>query len=249
MKQIIYILLTILIICTLFSCTTTTATNGILNEHASLEREYLEYDCKEILDDYSFSIDYTQGFLAVIIENKTDKVIQFDQNQSVYVCDGLSYRVVEGNTRVIDSAKVQPIISIGPHSAISIHLYNSENKLLPCSDGATLYSAVIKNGETEIIPLKLSERKITVDGPVREVIGKVSVEFSDWHWLFLGDSEAKILEALTEKANMSYSEGSYTLENVVYKKDWSPMSLLMYFNLLGYVDTITATAEVVIYKP
>lgn len=67
-----------------------------------------------------------------------------------------------------------------------------------------------------------------------------------WHPFFvlsLGDDDATIREKLENRARVEHGDGA-TIGEVRKTKSWSALSLLLYLNMLGYVENVRMTAPV-----
>ena len=80
------------------------------------------------------------------------------------------------------------------------------------------------------------------------IVGRVVVSGTIWHPLFIGGYKDTICKKLLKQAKAKYGE-DVTIADIDYEVRWRPyMSMLLYFDLLGYVQKYKATANVVVPK-
>lgn len=239
------ILLTALVCILLASCTT---------QGSASVYDPDDYDVVAVMSSYeddSVSVkavyDNISSQIHITITNKTDSFLKLDYNESAYVADGLSSKVCDGETKRIDIAKTQPLISIPPQSSIKRTVCNADdyNGKFSLKDSFTLYLAV-EEGDTPIY-CKL-DFVTTNEAETKDYVGTVSDSYTQWHFLFTGNTMQTVQERLLEKAKILYGTEEVHLENIIYNGKWSGASLLMYFNLLGYAEKVTASADVVITR-
>lgn len=182
----------------------------------------------------------------VVITNNTDSFLKLNYNESSYVSNGVSTRVVDGETRKIDNAKTQPLISIPPHSSITRVVCNPEssNAGFKLRDNFSLYLA-IEEGENTVyykLDFKPSEEKQEKN----IALGSVRTSFTVIHWFFTGSAKDKAGQRLLEAAASQYGYDVSTLylKNIQYTGSWHQSSLLLYMGLMGYVENVTASADV-----
>lgn len=241
------ILLSVLVCILLASCTT----------HGSASvYDPDDYDVVAVMSTYeddSVSVkavyDNISMQIHVTITNKTDNFLKLDYNESVFVANSLSSKVCDGETKKIDIAKTQPLISIAPNSSIKRTVCNADDSsngmFVPLKDTFTLYLTV-KDGDSSIY-CKL-DFVTTEKTENKDVLGTVSDSYTQWHFFFTGDTMQTVQERLLEKAKILYNTEQVHLENISYSAKWSGASLLLYFNLFGYAEKVTASADVVITR-
>ena len=239
------ILLTIFSFFLIVSCTTTT---GTIDEYQSGDEGVIIRTAAYKDDKVSVLSIYNNNSeqFEVVITNNTDSFLKLNYNESSYVSNGASTRIVDGETRKIDSARTQPLISIPPHSSITRVVCNpgSDNAGFKLKDTFSLYLA-IEEGEN-IIYCKLDFEP--GEGKLKESIalGSVKTSFTVIHWFFTGSTKDKVGQRLLEVAASQYGYDVSTLylKNIQYTGSWHQSSLLLYMGLMGYVENVTASADV-----
>ena len=243
------ILLTIFSFFLIVSCTTTT---GTIDEYQSgddlgstkvITRTSVYTDDKvSIFATYSSK----SGQFDVLILNNADSFLKLNYNESAYVSNGISTRVVDGETRRIDSTRTQPSISIPPHSSITRTVCNPEsfNAGFTLRDNFSLY-LVIEEGENTTyckLDFKPSEEELEES----TLLGSVETSFTLTHWFFTGNTKSEVAQRLLKEAVAQYGYDASTLylKDIQYTGTWQPTSLLLYFDFFGYVEKVTASADV-----
>lgn len=188
--------------------------------------------------------DTTKNYARVTIKNKTDNFLQLDYNQSSLVQFSESLRIVDGESRKIDSAKVQGNITIAPQSSVTRNIFLTDD--ISIQDGSVLYLAIVNGDTTHYCTINLDAK--VADNREKIVLGAVSDNFTLWHILFLGNTENSVKNRLMEKAIKKYGREDITLENINYEANWKITSLLLYFDMFGYIQKVTADATVVVYE-
>jgi hypothetical protein len=183
------------------------------------------------------------------IQNNTDSVLTLVVDLASFTTQaGVSNKLVTGETRVIDSNKPQPVITIPPKSNFNkdFYLVGSHNWVPNNFTGASfVFGYRINNNERFII---VSGNKIESQMVAKEqVLGTVTVKEQFWNFLFLNSVEGRrktLYEKALVEAVQKYGQ-SVTLKNVIYEGSWNGLSLLFYFSMLGFVEDASITASVV----
>lgn len=208
-------------------------------------------------DDLSISIsteytDLVPYYYTVMIKNNTDTLMSFDPNQCVAsAMVGGSIRLVDGETKKINVNLEQAKFPIAPGSYVSRDMYPvNDVDLIFASSVDTIIIPIEKDGKTKFysVPIEKSYRTetVNVETDIEQVpVGKVSLKKTYWQFLFIGNPQDKIVKDLQEEAKRIYGEDAY-LGNIKYEQNWNALSLILYFDLFGYVSTIDATADVYI---
>lgn len=240
------ILLTIFSFFLIVSCTTTT---GTIDEYQSGDEGVIIRTSVYTDDKVSIFATYSSksGQFDVLIRNNADSFLKLNYNESAYVSNGISTRVVDGETRRIDSTRTQPSISIPPHSSITRTVCNPEsfNAGFTLRDNFSLY-LVIEEGENTTyckLDFKPSEEEFTEEDAL---LGSVETSFTLTHWFFTGSTKSEVAQRLLKEAVAQYGYDASTLylKDIQYTGTWQPTSLLLYFDFFGYVENVTASADV-----
>lgn len=252
MKKSILFLVSLIALVALASCSTT---GYLMNEEDTIP--VVTYAGVVEEDDYKVSVegDYSNGvvarYLTVSIQNKSNAPIILDLNKSAYSGLSGSARMVDGSTTRMNANLSQPLYTVVPKSSMTRNLYDpSENGF---SVGVDIEGAENYGLNTHVILcLTIDGKDQYVDVPLRstievvegEKIGEVSLSFSKWHFLFLGNTRQAVVDKAKAEAIVKYGEG-IRIENIRYNGHWTPASLLLYFSLLGWVEKVEVTADVI----
>lgn len=191
--------------------------------------------------------------IDIEITNKFDKVVIFNVDNSNLVINGTSNRVVVGETKKINSDLQQPTFTIAPNSSLKKTLCNPRSTdylygwVFDEQQDLRLSICLNVNGEDAYIDIELStnESKISYK---EEKIGEVQAEFTKWHIFFLGSDEFAAANALLKQARKQYGDDTW-IKNIKYEANWSPLSLVLYCDLFGYVRQGNASADVYHWVP
>ena len=74
-------------------------------------------------------------------------------------------------------------------------------------------------------------------------VGTVQVDFKLAHWFFTGSTETAVEHRILKEASKRFGS-NVVVKNINYSGEWSALSLLMYYNTLGYVENVFAYADV-----
>ena len=184
--------------------------------------------------------------LTLTIYNKTDSMMNLDLNQSTWVTGNQkSWRLVDGETRKINSNLAQATYGIAPGTSITRDLYPEDEGGIFTNMVSIIIVCTI-DGDTEVftVPITTEKQVFEIQG-AGEYVGTVSVNRTCWQPLFIGNPQKKIEARLLEEAKAEYGPDA-KLGKITYSHHWSGLSLLLYFNALGYVVDAEATAEVYI---
>ncbi len=185
----------------------------------------------------------------VHIWNDTEKVVVWNIDNSSLVVNGSSNRVVVGETIKANANLQQPVFPIAPNTSLSKTLCN------PNSDNFS-YGWLFLNWESPRLMVCLNVEGqdcfinvelLQAEEKVAEKIGEVSASFTAWHPFFIGGNDGIAAKTLKNEADAKFGNEVW-IENINYEAKWSPLSLALIFNLYGYVQKGTATADVYKWK-
>lgn len=199
------------------------------------------------------------------IKNKTNSVLVLSWDTSSYTDSaGNSHRVVPEGTKYVDMKNNMPPISIPPLSTFSKSFasadaahYNSgqyggwvsDPWISRILDNTSFVFGYKTNGKEDFMIFsgnQVSQIEKSIEKPV--IVGNVEIKKVYWHILFMGAPEANradLYKFAVEKAKKQYGESSQLI-NINYVGNWNPASLLLYFSMLGFVETASITADVII---
>ena len=209
-------------------------------------------------DDNCNIVVFTEGtndnsHFNLTLKNKTSEILTIDGNKLVYSYGNFSSRLVDGNTRKINSNLAQADLVVAPNSFLSVGLYTADEMKISTNTEGTLYISLDYGTGKKTIGIDL-EKEQPVDQSIVESVadtvkvGTVSVKGKLWHIFFLGGVKTPVCEKLLAKAKAKYGEDA-TIENIDYDINWhAGLSMLLYFDMFGYVQSYKATADVVIPK-
>lgn len=202
----------------------------------------------EYLDDEVGVVVFgTPGMLHVGVVNNTDGMVTFDVNRSVAVVGGEAVRLIDGETRMINSNLAQATYSVVPGTTVTRQLFPEKFQGVAFANATSLTLTLVVGGEDKLVNVPLAYLLVDEDGNVPgEYVGTVSWEGSFWQPLFIGSPTSKMEERLTEEAYEQYGPQAM-LGSIDYSQDWSFKSIILYFNLLGYV--VNAEGEADVYLP
>lgn len=222
---------------------------------------------KELAPDDYFDFDV---FVDLTIENKTSAGMSLLTDYLSYnFSSGSIIKLRPGDTRVINAALSAPPIAIPPRSAIRKTFYfvtDSDGAhvalkytISPLLENGYLVFGYNKDGKETIATITAADRtdSATLSGyeyydpnsPVPEYgkkLGQVTEEKRVWNVLFLKSVEERrqvLLDLATQQAIEKYGN-DIALANVRYDGTWNPLSILLYFSMLGFVENETITADV-----
>ena len=245
MKRNWAIVLCIFLMLMISSCTT----GYILNEES--EDGEIYFEGKVETEDYTVIVgaNYEDGeiarFLALRVLNNGNIPIVVDLNKSAYVGAMSSQRMVDGETRVINANLAQPLFSVAPKSMLTRSLYDTSQ--IGFYGNTSEYSGLNPrvslcltiDGKDQYCDIELSKPTST-----REKTR--TVEFSTFkiYPLFIGSNSKAAVKAAKAEAEKQFGKG-VSVENIRYEANWNPLSLLLYFDMLGQFRDIKGTADVV----
>ena len=195
----------------------------------------------------------SNSYLNMALLNKTSEILTIDGNKLVYSYGNFSSRLVDGNTRKINSNLSQADLVVAPNSILSVGLYTADDSKITTGIEGTLYLSLDNGAGKKTIGIELAQeqaveqtKKETPEETVK--VGTVSDKGKLWHFLFIGGAKTSVCERLLNKAKAKFGEDA-TIENVDYEISWNVgLSMLLYFDMLGYVQNYSATADVVVPK-
>ncbi len=222
---------------------------------------------KEIVTDNHFDFDIYVDFT---IENKTGEGISLITDYLSYnFTSGKMVKLLPGETKQLHTALSSPPIAIPPHSTIQKTFYFVEASdgaqialkfiVTPTLENASLVFGYRKDGK-EIVSMVTPADIVNVttysgyvyrdpNRPLPEhknKLGQVTVKQKTWNLLFTKSIEKRrqiLFDKATQKAVEQYGN-DILLANVRYEGMWNPLSLLLYFSMLGFVEDASVTADV-----
>lgn len=221
---------------------------------------------EEATDDY-FDFDISVDFT---VENKTTVGMSFLTDYLSYnYSSGNIIKLRPGDTRVINAALSAPPLAIPPRSTIKKTFYfvtDSDGAyaalkftISPLLENGYLVFGYNKDGKETIATITAADRTdaATLNGyeyydpnsPVPEYgkkLGQVTVQKRVWNVLFLKSVEERrqVLFNLAMQQAIEKYGTDIALANVRYDGTWNPLSILLYFSILGFVENETITADV-----
>ena len=222
---------------------------------------------KEVaLDDY-FDFDI---YVEFTIENKTSAGMSFLTDYVSYnYSSGEMVKLLPGETKQLHTALSAPQIAIPPRSIIKKTFYFVEDSegayaalkytISPLLENAYLVFGYAKDGIEAVTTITAADRINTtiLSGYVyhnknyplpefRKKLGQVTVEKRTWNVLFLNSVEKRrqlLFDLAMQQAIEKYGN-DIVLANVHYDGTWNPLSIILYFSMLGFVENETITADV-----
>ena len=183
--------------------------------------------------------------LAITVTNTGDTPVIIDLDRSAFIHDAISERVVNGETRKLDAANPQAVSVAAPGTSINLNLFSGTGEDYSFNiwktNACSLMLALNIDGSDRYVTIPLSSSDEFA--PDAEYLGTISAEKNIWHFLFIGGREEKLKTLIQEKATEEFGVEAY-VANVRYSTNWSALSLVLYFNMLGYVENCTVTADV-----
>ena len=146
--------------------------------------------------------------------------------------------VLEGSTFYIENEGVSQILDcLAKGLDIQVTLIGTEYPISKYY--LTFKTSGFATACNTLLGLKFSESPT-------EFLGRVEDSFKITHWFFIGDTEEAVKNKILKKAVSKYGN-DVTVENINYFGEWKPSSLLLYFDLLGWVEKVHVSADVVRY--
>ena len=210
------------------------------------KHEPIEFENEDLNARLSFpSINYVN----LLVKNNTDSVLTLIVDLASFTTSaGQNDKFVTGETRVLDSNKSQPVITIPPKSNFNkdFYLANSNNWVPNTLKGSSfVFGYQINSNERYII---FSGDQVNSILPKKdEVLGTVSVKKQFWNVLFASRVESRrkqLYDLAIQEATTKYGS-AVRLQNLVYEGKWSGLSLILYFSMLSFVEDASLTADVV----
>jgi hypothetical protein len=268
MKGIIYGIVILVLVSFASGCLS--STEAIAREH-SFESGAYRYEDDNIVIDLTINKhtrenNDSDSISSVELEmtNKTDYGLSLITDYSSYnTNNGLVMKLVPGETREIHTALTLPQIAIPSKATIRKLLYFTEDSASiivdPLLSDSYLVFGYNMGGKETILTItnKHFVRESVVQGSLwndpttmlseyRTVLGQVTVEKKNWNILFLQSEEGrkKVLYDMAFKLAKERYGDDIVLANIQYSGKWNPLSLVLYFSMLGFVEDATATADV-----
>lgn len=255
MKKYLLVLATMLPIFFCSCVTTKMDTYGVTSESA---KDYDELDPKVYkAEDENLSVSavsFDSGrWLRLSFTNKSDKSITVISDLVQFFGKSREYttRLIPGETRRIMDASTIPNFMIPPSEKIEKEYTSKDHDNYDASHfvykSKISYIAVSYKIGSEEKYLKVPDINIKEDFSAEGI--KVGTVESNWifiHPLFIqltDSNREKLYNRALEKAQNKYGNDVY-LANLVFDGSWNPLSLLLYFDALGFVEKGTLTADV-----
>lgn len=214
-------------------------------------------------DDLSARLEVeSDQWVTLKVTNKKNDALILQTDLASFSSDGSTEKLIPSGTMYIDSNRSQPPITIPPQSSftkgfssasasryVRDYGWKTEN-WIPANLVNTKFVFGYKEGGREkFIVFKGTE--ISKYSPtVIPALGKVNVEERFWNYLFVIKPIPERREALRllalKKAKEKFGP-DVEIRNLQYEGQWSPLSLVLYFSMLGFVENASLEAEV--FKP
>lgn len=195
--------------------------------------------------------------LLVNIQNKTNSVIELVTDQvSFSFTNGENVRLVPSNTLYIDVTRSQPNIMIPPmgqnlerwYSSRSAKFNGKEWVVSPwvprsLTNVSITFGYKINNESSFGV---IGKGNLGIAQSENTPIGSVKVDSTFWNILFLYPVKARrdaLYKRALEVAKAIHGE-NIQLRNLKYSGYWNPMSLILYFSMLGFVESAELSADV-----
>lgn len=231
----------LLILVTLFffaSCTTLSQQSNLLSAYED--------------ENVAAVVAVSNNFVELNLKNKTKSVVTLSVDGSTTTMkNGETSKLVPEGTRFLEFNALQSPLSIAPlgtlnKSFVPAHAikWDTQNTKWDINnwvdrDNFSLIFPYIIDGVQKhiVIQTSLMEKE--------NIIGSVQVSKNYWHILWVSSDryQDELYNMGLEEAIKLYGN-DIKLVNGSYKGIWSPFSLVLYFNMLGYVDEVTFTADV-----
>lgn len=253
-KQLFLIMSILLMAFTITGCVTMNmpeyGRNYVTHEPIKIEDENVKAELSFMNDEW----------VNLTIINKSKDVIQLINDLSSYNDDrGNNSKLIPEGTKYIDANNSIPPIAIPPESMYkknyisSNHIYYESGQYggwrtkpwVPNSLKKVSFIFTYKvNGMEKYLLFKGENTNEVLKEP--EMLGTIDVHERYWNVLFLKSvNERRSLlytKALIE-AKKKYGD-NITLKNLQYIGEWHPLSLVLYFSMLGFVEDASLTADV-----
>ena len=265
MRRIVVLLVLFICLASLVSCASGMIDKYPLDEEPELEVINADYIPLEgEFENESYHIRVTSdgtninSYFCVIISNKTMDILSVDGNKIVYSNGVKSTRLVDGTTRKINSNLAQADVVVAPKSITTVNLFTADESFISTAFEGSLFFSIDDGSGAKTIGVELKKSEAmnkTVFDVVDQntdvettIVCRVSDKGTLWHPFFIGPVKTTVCNRLLDQAKEKYGEDA-TLANIDYEITWRPLlSMLFYFDMLGYVQKYKATADVVVPK-
>ncbi len=201
-------------------------------------------------ENLSAKIIASNNFVNLKIENKTNSVVTLlVEGSTTTMNNGETSKLVPEGTRFIQSNDIQSPLLIAPKSNLNKSFFAASAVNWDNSEWE-IKSWVNPNSFSLIFPYTIDESKnyIMVQTSLletEEVIGSIEVSKNYWHILFTSNDDYKeeLYQMALKEAINKYGD-NIKLVNGTYEGIWSPLSMVLYFDVLGYVDNIKFKTDV-----
>jgi hypothetical protein len=218
--------------------------------HAS--HEALSFDNEDVVATLTFN---DSEWVTLAIQNKSSSVIQLVTDLSTYSSKhGATSKLVPEGTKFIDAKNSTPSYTVAPISNFSKSFFSADSVYYNTGKyGGWMSSSWVPDsltGSSFVFCYKVSgNEKYIVFSPTEAEplpIGMVEEKAMNWNILFLNPPENRrryLYEKALSTAKKKYGS-DVVLRNLRYNGDWNPLSLILYFSMLGFVEDATLVADV-----
>lgn len=203
-------------------------------------------------ENVSATVAVANNFIDLTVENKSNSVITlFVDGSTTTMKSGETSKLIPEGTRYIEANAVQSPLSIAPRGTLkksfapaSSIAWNEKNATWKIS------SWVDREKFSLVFPYSIegNQKHIVIQTSLIEdnnIVGSVEASKTYWHVLWIGsDAYKNELSQMAMEEAISLYGNNIKLVNGSFNGTWSPLSLVLYLNMLGYVENITFTADV-----
>lgn len=222
----------------LSSCTTLSQQSNLLSTYED--------------ENVSATVAVANNFVDLSIKNKTNSVITLSVDGSTTIMkNGETSKLVPEGTRFIEVNALQSPLSIAPRGVLNKSFAPADASNWDSKNSSwKVNSWVDRDNFSIIFPYIIDglQKHIVIETSLiqkENILGSVEVSKTYWHVLWGGSDKYKngLYNMALEEAFNLYGD-NIRLVNGSYKGEWSPLSLVLYLNMLGYVDKVTFTVDV-----
>lgn len=268
MKKLLFVL-SIVAVCLFTSCVTGVDSLAIsidsTQSNLLFEDENIATSITIIKSKENGNVQNSSSSVTMQIKNKTNKGLSLITDYTTYMTsNGELLKLVPGETVKITATLSQPPIAIPANSTISKTFYFIDDiKVVDAlldpelQNSSIVFGYKLDNHETIC---NVSNEHINhigkVDGMYQmrdgshpaysKYLGQVTAKKKNWNILFLSSEEARkqaLYNQVLEVAKKQFGN-DIIIANVRYNGSWNPLSILLYFSMLGFVENATVTADV-----
>jgi len=241
MKKFVTLFLVFFSIIFLSSCTTISKQLNLLSTYED--------------DNVSATIVVANEYVDLNIKNKTNSVITLSvEGSTTTLKNGETSKLIPKGTIYIQANAIQSPFSIAPLGVLN-KSFAPASAIAWDNTNSTwgIKSWVNRDNFDLVFPYMIDGKQnfIVVQTSLTEkegIIGTVDASKTYWHILFTESDkyhkyQGELYDMAFNEAVKLYGDG-IKLVNGSYVGKWSPLSLALYFNILGYVDKVTFKADV-----